>query len=225
MNFPPPTTTRIADLPDTNGQSQQQTSPTTYTPINIHPNPYGNNAVVMPPAPPIQSSQGRSIENNETFNYPPPPQSSLTHEQQMMLQSIPTQKLPSRDIRTEHNEYTQDEEIKPNFIPHSSSSSNKHTNYIEDDEIRNRKEEKQYTTTKYRQSIIDKLAEEFQTPFFMAVLFMVFQLNALNKWMHSNLQFLKLFGEDGNINVNGMFFKSLLFGIVYYVFIIIQNNL
>jgi hypothetical protein len=53
-------------------------------------------------------------------------------------------------------------------------------------------------------------------PIVVAVLFLIFQVDTINILMSRYLKFAGFFGEDGNINVVGMLFKSAVFGGCYY---------
>lgn len=196
--------TRIVDLPDSNIQST-----TNYVPINVHPNPYSNNNIVLPQIPmPQSTTQGRSND-------------AISSEQQNTIYNIPTQKIPSRDIRMDSIEYMQDEEIKPNYIPKNEND------YISSEYKSKQKEEeediKQHKSSKYRKNLLDNIINEIQTPVLVALMFMIFQLPFLNQFMQTKLSFLNMFKLDGNINIYGMCFKSILFGITYYLFTLIQE--
>jgi hypothetical protein len=97
-------TTRIADLPENitmqmpqqdmrsqmpqqDMRNQMQASAPTYSPMNVHPNPYGN--TVQPAIMPLpeQADMGRP------------------------------HRLPTRDIPMDQSAYQNDEEVQPNYIP------------------------------------------------------------------------------------------------------------
>jgi hypothetical protein len=195
------TSTRIVDLPDSTGQSGQ----ITYTPINVHPNPYSNNNIVLPQVPMPQPTQGRV--NDE-----------MTPEQQAVFQNIPIQQIPSRDIHMNSIDYMQDEKTKPNFIPNCDLK-----DYITSEYTNELEENKKHKSLKYRKHLIDNIINEIQTPILLALIFMVFQMPFFNNFIQTKLSFLYLFKMDGTINNYGMIFKSILFGIVYYIFILLQN--
>ena len=112
------TTTRISDLPDPNSQhmqqqqrpmNQQQSSkpselPNNYTPINVHPNPYGvsdQNPIMSPPEQPI-SPQQESFSNNSATQQVP---QFLSEEQREMIMPSQQQRLPSRHIQQDTTQY------------------------------------------------------------------------------------------------------------------------
>ena len=222
-------TTRIVDLPDNNnyqsdnGYANQpmnhnhnrtqnnihisnneiEQGNTTYVPMNIHPNPYGNNIQpdMMPP-PEFQTSQMRN--------------DFIAPEQQTVLQNTPQMRLPSRDIPMNQAAYQQDEEIQPNFIPKPKLTSDYVKEYEDASEKAIRKQEKK----KYQDEKIDQTLTDFQIPILIAFLFFIFQLPIINSTLFKYLSFLPLFNKDGNVNLYGILLKSSLFG---STFLIIQK--
>jgi hypothetical protein len=193
--------TRIADLPENitaqisgsgpppaisvsnNGYDKSQSIPTNYVPINTHPNPY-----IAPQ--PIQ----------------------LTEEQRAVLQSQQAVRLPSRDITQDTTSFTQDEQVKPNYIPRANVSSD----YVRDYQDMTERNIREHEEKKSRLQRLDDMLTELQTPIFVAILFLVFQLPIINTLLFKRLAFLPIYADDGNFNFSGYVLKSLLFGIVYY---------
>ena len=62
---------------------------------------------------------------------------------------------------------------------------------------------------------LDDMYEEFQIPLLLAVLFFLFQLPIFKKKLFTFLPFL--FFKDGNYNIQGYIFMSVLFGLFYYL--------
>lgn len=228
-------TTRIADLPD-NGyhnnftHSQNNNSKmnfdevnTTYIPMNIHPNPYGNNiqmeVMPHPEYKPQQINQMQQNMNphiqyiqqmqptNEVINI------NMDYEQKQMLENIPQMRLPSRDIPMNQSAYQQDEEIQPNYIPKPKLTGDYVREYEEATEKSIKKQEKK----RAQNEKIDDIFTDFQLPILIAILFMVFQLPIINNILFNYVKFLPLFGSDGNINFYGIMIKSILFGIVIFI--------
>lgn len=116
--------------------------------------------------------------------------------------------LPSRDIPRSSEHITQDPEVQPNYM----SPPNK-TDYIKEsmttDEMIH---QHNYTAEKERES--EKLYDELQTPVLLAVLYFLFQLPIVRKILFQYLPIL--FSSDGNININGLGFMSIGFGLSYY---------
>ena len=229
------TITRISDLPTDGGQgsnaysamipSSEATSgknasntggvPTNYMPINVHPNPYGNSVQnnIMPN--PQQTQQSQHLPQMQQFNnsMPPPPQSQyLTEEQQMQIQNMQHQRLPSRDIHQDTTIYSQDPQIQPNYIPKPNVSSD----YVRDYENMTDKNVREYEEKKQKMNKIDYIFNEIQTPIFIAILFFLYQLPMVNTMIFKRFAFLSIHTNDGNFNFSGLLFKSILFGMSYY---------
>jgi hypothetical protein len=66
----------------------------------------------------------------------------------------------------------------------------------------------------YESNNLDQLYDELQIPLLIAVLFFLFQLPIFKKLLYN--YFPVLFFKDGNINIYGYVFTSLLFGFLYY---------
>ena len=210
-------TTRIADLPENitvqmppgsyNPPQQNFNQPnnmmnqepnTTYTQMNVHPNPYGippqNNVMSLP-----QTTQ-------------PPKNQNQFLPQYNMQQNEPQYRLPSRDIPVDTIQYLNDEQVQPNYIPMHKLTSD----YIKDYEDENDIPIQEYKQKKHRESLIDTLLTELQTPILIAILFFIFQMPIINSLMYKNLAFLPIYNSDGNANFYGLFLKSALFGVLYY---------
>ena len=223
-------TTRIADLP-MDGSARQPTSayasaipptsisisnsktskiegdvPTNYTPINIHPNPYGVSASNPIMENPTQSQQRTpQFAHNENIQF--------TQEPNMeVFQNMSQQRLPSRDIPQNTVQYSNDEATQPNYIP-------KHMldrDYVKDHYDMTEQNLKEYEQKKRQQNHWDSILNDIQVPFFIAVLFFFFQLPVINTFIFKRFAFLSLYHADGNFNMAGLLFKSVLFGTMYY---------
>lgn len=164
-------------------------SQTTYVPLNVHTNPYGH-----PPQPPNGQLPSFSEES---------PASSSAAVQH---------RLPSRDIPMNTIEFQHDAEIQPNFIPRP-----KHTNdyirdyYEQDAGSRDRRPRKMALQT------AEDWYERLQIPILVGLLFFIFQMPVFNTFLRKNFTFLALYNEDGNFNIVGLIFKSVLFGGIFYM--------
>jgi hypothetical protein len=213
--------TRIVDLPDGGSMPPPSFSHdggpgNHYIPMNVHPNPYGNpnQPQVMPlPQQPTNGGGG----GNQQMNVPMSNQ--LTQEQQMMLMQMQQQRLPSRDIQMNMDEYQQDEQIQPNYVPKPKLTNN----YVKDYEEKHEQELEQHEQKKYREHWMDQLITEFQTPMLIALLYFIFQMPAINTLLFKKLSFLSIYKEDGNFNFQGLVLKSLLFGMLFYSTMKITN--
>ena len=117
-------------------------------------------------------------------------------------------KLPSRDIPINTNNLSNDPQIQPNYIPLVQSN-----DYITDYEntpniIQN------YNNNYNRNNSLDEMYNEIQMPLLIALMFLLFQLPFFRKFLYSYLPIL--FVNDGNLNIKGFIFISILFGIFYY---------
>jgi len=216
MNANPKNVTRITDLPDMNGsQGNFQPMKTkgeekydfqnpTYTPMNVHPNPYGNSLEpdVLPHPQKVSGPIGGIAENITKYN----------SEDLEYLKSLPPSRLPSRDIPMDQTAYLNDEEIQPNFIPKPKITSDYVGNYetISEEKIRDKENQNK------KISFIDELLTELQIPILISVLYFFFQLPLVNTLIFKKFSFLTLYNSDGNINFYGIFVKSLFFGSIFY---------
>jgi len=115
--------------------------------------------------------------------------------------------LPSRDIPQNTLHIQQDKETKVNFIPDKSND------YIGD--LLNKEQIIKDNTRKNNQSDnLDYIYEQLQIPIIVSILYFLFQLPAVRKQLLSFLP--ALFNIDGNPNLYGYIFNSMIFGGLYY---------
>lgn len=185
-----------------------------YVPINVHPNPYGNNAIPAPLSIPQQPNDdnktGRANGNNGGVGagYISPEQLANFNSQQQQNGNL---RLPSRDIPMDSSQYQQDEEIVANYIPKT-----KTTEYIDEDEEYEQKEVIKQEKRQKKKEQMDDLFGEFQVPLFIAFLFFIANMPFINTLLYKYLGFLGIFKNDGNMNYYGLMLKSFIFGIVFY---------
>jgi hypothetical protein len=126
--------------------------------------------------------------------------------------------LPSRDIPFNPISHINDPQIQPNYVPPPPQHN---MDYIKDyessDDIIN-----SYNSNKYRQNSLDEMYNEIQIPLLLAVLYFLFQLPYFRKFLFS--YFPILFSNDGNLNINGFLFMSVLFGLLFYILNKITNH-
>ena len=116
--------------------------------------------------------------------------------------------LASRDIPMHTTQFTQDQQIKPNYVPAPSNR-----DYI--------KEEDTYETIieKKKQKMeqedrLDLLYNELQMPILIMSLFFLFQMPfTQKKFFHI---FPSMFYKDGNMSMGGYVLKTILFGLSFY---------
>ena len=92
--------------------------------------------------------------------------------------------------------------------------------YINDDED-NDEIINGYNKKIHNMNKLDDMYNELQTPILISVLFFLFQLPIVKKLLFDYLPFL--FFKDGNINLYGYTFTSILFGLLYYILFKIMN--
>ena len=115
--------------------------------------------------------------------------------------------LPSRDIPQDTTSLVQDEQIKPNYIPPSQKE-----DYISDETLQDINNNKQ---NEQNMNNLEHLYQEFQLPLLVGVLYFLFQLPVIQKYLYKIIP--GLFNSDGNPNLYGYIFNSLTFGLIYFV--------
>jgi len=149
-----------------------------------------------------------SLKATEQVSSPPLDQNTINQIVNDLQQASSTgvTQLPSRDIPMNTNNITQDTQIQPNYIPHIPQ--NDSIDYIS-----------QYTLPKINNNndsnSLDDVYNELQLPLLIGILYFLFQLPFCNKMLYTYLP--ALFLKDGNLNLSGFLFKSILFGLLYYV--------
>ena len=118
--------------------------------------------------------------------------------------------LPSRDIPQITNDITMDTTTKPNYIPEQERMEDYINNYQTPDEII---EENQQDET--RIDSLEQTYREIQMPLLIAVLYFLFNLPIIRKYLRGFIP--NLFKSDGNPNLSGYIFNSLLFAFIYYL--------
>ena len=116
--------------------------------------------------------------------------------------------LPSRHIPMETNHVTQDQQIKPNYIPEPVKR-----NYIEEEETVNSAIKENFSNQKTTDRL-DQLYEEIQLPVLIMLLFFIFQMPFVQMKLKTTLP--SLFMKDGNPTLSGYVLKTALFGLGFY---------
>lgn len=119
--------------------------------------------------------------------------------------------LQSRDIPRNTDSIVQDPSIQPNYIPPTPDESRDYImDYHENDDII-----AEYNKEHNRTNNMDKIYDEIQNPLLLCILYFLFQLPIFKRLLFKYLPFL--FFKDGNINIYGYLFTSILFGVFYYI--------
>ena len=160
--------------------------------------------------PPIQTQgQNMEMQGQTQTNY----NELINQLQQASSQGVTG--LPSRDIPMNPSQTANDVEVKPNYVPPPPS----HEDYINNMQtpenliLQNNNSQRQIDN-------LDAFYGEFQLPILIAILYFLFQLPIFKKNVKKILP--SLFGSDGNPNLYGYLFNSIIFGLSYFG---IQNAL
>jgi len=181
---------------------------TTYRQMNPHQNPFvqGQPRMDSMPLPEYGGGRGGTPATQGMQPSIPP---SYDFEQGP-LGNPPQYSLPPKDIPLDMSGF-RDESAKPNYLPPPKLKED----YVFEQEERIRETKTSEETRKSVQRKFDLIAE-LQMPIVVAVMFLIFQVEAINRLMARYLKFAGFFGEDGNLNITGMLFKSAVFGGLYY---------
>ena len=125
--------------------------------------------------------------------------------------------LPSRDIPMTTTGHSTDPQIQPNYVPQPQNPVDYIKNYEESSDMVD-----EYNKNMSRQNSLDDMYNEIQTPLLLAVLYFLFQLPFFRKFLLS--YFPILFSNDGNFNINGFLFSSVLFGLLFYTLNKVTNH-
>jgi hypothetical protein len=180
---------------------------------------------------PLDPTGGGNISNNISFNAseitntsnPTPP--TLTLDQNTISQIVSgiqqassngATLLPSRDIPITTEGIVQDSQIQPNYIP-PTQIKDYITDYETPQTILNN-----YNKNVNKNNTLDDIYQEIQLPLLLAILFFLFQLPIFKKKLFTFLPFL--FFKDGNYNIQGYGFISILYALCYYFLSKIMNQ-
>ena len=125
--------------------------------------------------------------------------------------------LPSRDIPMTTTGHSTDPQVQPNYVPQPQNPVDYIKNYEESSDMVD-----EYNKNMSRQNSLDDMYNEIQTPLLLAVLYFLFQLPFFRKFLFS--YFPILFSNDGNFNINGFIFSSVLFGLLFYTLNKVTNH-
>ena len=125
--------------------------------------------------------------------------------------------LPSRDIPMNTSGHSNDAQVQPNYVP----MHEREADYIKDYEQTSDMIDS-YNRNANRGNSLDEMYNEIQTPLLLAVLYFLFQLPFFRRFLFS--YFPILFSNDGNFNINGFLFSSVLFGMLFYLLNKVTNH-
>ena len=170
----------------------------------------GKNNVVLETREMVRNDLANRAHPREPSNSPELSQQSINRIVRGIQSAAGTgmTELPSKHIPMETNHVTQDQQVKPNYIPPAQNE-----NYIEKEE----NIEAAIAENNSRQKDTDRLDqmyEEIQLPILIMLLFFIFQLPFVQMKLKSFLP--SLFMNDGNPTLSGYAFKTVLFGLGFY---------
>ena len=116
--------------------------------------------------------------------------------------------LPSRDIPTNTLSMQQDHTTKPNYVPNKEENNDYIGNILDRERIIQENQKK----LNYSDNM-DYIYQQLQIPILVGIIYFLFQLPVVRKNM---LAFLpNLFNKDGNPNLSGYVFNSVIFALLY----------
>ena len=150
-----------------------------------------------------QQETNNVIQNNPNYN-------ELINQLQKASNQGITQ-LPSRDIPMNQTETANDVEVKPNFVPPPPPT--------QEDYIQNMQTPEQLINQNnnyiQNQNNLEQFYTTIQLPLIVSLLYFIFQLPYFRQFIKKMLP--SLFGNDGNMNLYGFFFNSVLFGTLFFI--------
>lgn len=128
-----------------------------------------------------------------------------------------TTQLPSRDIPMTTTGHSNDPQIQPNYVPQPPTNNDYIKNFEQTSDMIDN-----YNRDTRQQNSLDDMYNEIQIPLLLAVLYFLFQLPFFRKFLYH--YFPILFSNDGNFNINGFLFSSVLFGLLFYTLNKVTNH-
>ena len=116
--------------------------------------------------------------------------------------------LPIRDVPRNTESVVSDEQTMPNYVPKAPHD------YIREHHENTQSFLQHHERSTNRGESIDVLYETLQVPILLAILYFTFQLPIMRKYLLMYLP--SIFNKDGNHNLSGLIFISILFSCTYY---------
>ena len=153
-------------------------------------------------------------------------QQPLQHQQQQQSQATPDMNvnefvtglqratasgmtaLPIRDVPRNTESVISDEQTMPNYVPKAPHD------YIREHHENTQSFLQHHERSTNRVESIDVVYETLQVPILLAILYFTFQLPVMRKYLLMYLP--SIFNKDGNHNLSGLLFISILFSCTYY---------
>jgi hypothetical protein len=116
--------------------------------------------------------------------------------------------LPIRDVPRNTESVVSDEQTVPNYIPRDP------VDYIRDHHENTRSFMDHRARSANQSESLDVIYDTLQVPILLAILYFTFQLPVMRKYLLMYLP--SIFNKDGNHNLSGLLFISVLFSCTYY---------
>lgn len=124
--------------------------------------------------------------------------------------------LPIRDVPRNTEPVVSDEQTVPNYIPRD------HVDYIREHHENTRSFMEHRARSANQSESLDVIYDTLQVPILLAILYFTFQLPVMRKYLLLYLP--SIFNKDGNHNLSGLLFISILFSCTYYGISFVLNQ-
>jgi hypothetical protein len=124
--------------------------------------------------------------------------------------------LPIRDVPRNTESVVSDEQTVPNYIPRDP------VDYIREHHENSRSFMEHRAKSANQSESFDVIYDTLQVPILLAILYFTFQLPVMRKYLLLYLP--SIFNKDGNHNLSGLLFISVLFACTYYGINFILNQ-
>jgi hypothetical protein len=121
--------------------------------------------------------------------------------------------LPSRYIPMNTTGMMNDAQINPNYVPNNYKKE-ENGDYIGEYEEEEATNEARYTNHVNTVDTMENIYKVIQVPLLVGILYFAFQLPVFRKYMLKYIP--SVFSGDGNYNIRGLVFVSVLFGAGYF---------
>jgi len=147
---------------------------------------------------------------------PPPPQTTVASNMNVnefvsglqRATSSGLTALPIRDVPRNTESVVSDEQTVPNYIPRNP------VDYIREHHENTRSYMDHRARSSNQSESLDVVYDTLQVPILLAILYFTFQLPVMRKYLLLYLP--SIFNKDGNHNLSGLLFISVLFSCTYY---------
>ena len=157
-----------------------------------------------------QQQQQQHVQSNSDMNV----NEFVTGLQRATASGMTT--LPIRDVPRNTESVISDEQTMPNYVPKAPHD------YIREHHENTQSFLQHHEHLTNRGESIDVVYETLQVPILLAILYFTFQLPVMRKYLLMYLP--SIFNKDGNHNLSGLLFISILFSFTYYGINFILNQ-